>query len=246
MSTKSLYDHMRPEFTRIDKGHHIYVSQDNSHFVISLPWMHPDDGIDHISESKLEKHLKWSLRTISDYALKLETRLSPYYPMSEKEIKELKENRDNPLFPDYDSFFPTYYIRLDKVHQTSRKEVSKLRDVLASEISNLEKKVSAWDSEKVDKSGLLKWGGAFLGAAVGVGIMSKIYPSIQSFFNIQYQTLLDKIFTQTIYYSLSEIIAIPVGFGSGADIAMIIGDHRRDIKRKLGIYKRFEIADNCL
>ena len=224
MQTQHLSESVETDFNPINRRHHVCVYRDNSRFIISLPWMHPDDGINNISDAKLTNYFMGALNDIAHYVIQVQKQKEPYALF-------YATHPNDELFK-----APTYLVGLDNAHKTSEYEVSKLEEVLNSEKERLENKVSSWDSEEVDKVKLSAWGGIASGILLGLG--AGIY------FAVNYHLLHPNLFNLD-----TEIIA-PIGFtllgsfiGSltGVDISMSIEDYRTITKQKLDVYNRLRI-----
>ena len=219
MSGRNLSESVNTYYLPIDKGHHIYVSPDDSQFIISPPW----NLLDKVSYARREKFFKGSIRTIVNYIKKIQKQEEPYALYYE-------------THPDEFAMAPRYHISLDQTHSTSKQEISELEKIVDSEKEIREKKVSAWDSEKTDKIKQGVWAGRIPGTLFGLGL--GIYFAMEYYLANPNKFSLD---AEVIIPSLLTAIGFAIGLIAGEDIFLYEKDHRINIRQELNILKRLKV-----
>ncbi len=219
MPRRNLSESVKTYYQPINRRHNIYVSSDNSQFVISPPW----NPLNKVSYAKRERFFKGSIKTIVNYIKEIQKHEEPYALYYA-------------THPDEFAKAPHYHISLDKIHSTFKQEISELEKIVDSEKEIRRRKVNAWDHENPSMTDQIVWAGRIpgilLGLEVGIYLATEHYLAHPNNFSLD---------AEVIIPFLSTITGFALGFVAGEDISLIVKDHRTNIEQELDILKRLKV-----
>ncbi len=219
MLRRDLSESVRTYYPLINRGHNIYVSSNNSQFVISPPW----NPLNKVSYAKRERFFKGSIKTIVSYIKEIQKHEEPYALYYA-------------THPDKFAKAPRYHISLDKIHSTFKQEISELEKIVDSEKEIRRKKVDAWDHENPSMIDQIVWAGSIpgtlLGLEVGIYLATEYSLTHQNPFNLN---------AELVVPALSTLLGYTIGWVAGKGISLIVKDHRINIEQELDILKRLKV-----